>query len=186
MITYLILKRVRVQHANAMVSWNVVGAPSVTAHVGFSKALAFHYGLDATAVAILHHGMDHEGRYSYGRLQPNRVRGVPLQVDSRRSKFALSDQPFALAHYEASLVVRLEGSEEDTRTFRDATLESDGNIFSQRIQTLFRFAGGPIVSVADILISDYRNEALEKLPRVGHFVIDASEEIHPRHEGEDS
>lgn len=185
MKTFLILNRVRVQHANAMVSWNVVGAPAVTAHLGFARALGLAWGLSATGVAILHHGMDHEGNYNkYNVLSPNRVRGVPLQTEEKdRSKFALADQPFALSHYEVSLVIELEGEEDEMAAFRDDVVTEHS--FKQALMANLRFAGGAIVSVRDVMLSDFHQEAIDKLPRTGHFVLDVSQELLPTHEGED-
>lgn len=185
MKTFLILNRMRVQHANAMVSWNVVGAPAITAHLGFSRALGMAWGLNATGVAILHHGMDHEGNYSkYGVLSPNRVRGVPIQTEEKdRSKFVLADQPFALSHYEVSLIIEFEGEEEDIAAFRDDVIA--GHRFKQALMANMRFAGGPIVSVKEVMLSDFYREALGKLPRTGHFVLDVSQELLPTKEDED-
>ena len=185
MKTLLTLNRLRVQHANAMVSWNVVGAPAITAHLGFARALGLAWSLNATGVAILHHGMDHEGNYSkYNVLSPNRVRGVPIQTEEKdRSKFALADQPFALSHYEVSLVIELEGEEEDIAAFRDDVLAE--HKFKQSLMANMRFAGGSIVSVRDVMLSDFHKEALGKLSRTGHFVLDVSQELLPTHEGED-
>lgn len=185
MKTFLILNRLRVQHANAMVSWNVVGAPAVTAHLGFARALGLAWGLNATGVAILHHGMDHEGNYNkYNVLSPNRVRGVPIQTEEKdRSKFALADQPFALSHYEVSLVIELEGEDDDVAAFRDDAVAEHS--FKQALMANLRFAGGSIVSVRNVMLSDFHREAIEKLPRTGHFVIDVSQELLPTHEADD-
>jgi len=185
MKTFLIIKRMLVQHANAMVSWNVVGAPAITAHLGFSRALGMAWSLNATGVAILHHGIEYEGNYNkYGVLSPNRVRGVPIQTEEKdRSKFVLADQPFALSHYEVSLVIELEGEEEDIAAFRDDVVT--GHTLKQALMANMRFAGGTILSIQDVMLSDFYREALEKLPRTGHFVLDVSHELLPIKEDED-
>lgn len=182
MNTFLILNRVRVQHANAMVSWNVVGAPPITAHLGFAGAIAHRWGLETRGIAILHHGMDHEGTEKFGRLEPNRVRGVPLQTHSKDKKFSLSDQPFALTHYEVSLVLKLEGDADTMEGLREAAV--DGRL-KQWLQSTLRLAGGTLVSIGNVLLADYQNEALGKLPKTGHFVVDVSQELLPENDQED-
>lgn len=80
MKTYLAIKRLRASHVNAMTTFNVVGNPAITAHVGFAGAIAHRFNLQGSKVAILHHGQDYEGEYVYGKLSPNRLRGGPVQT----------------------------------------------------------------------------------------------------------
>lgn len=167
-----------------MVSWNVVGAPPITAHLGFAGAIAHRWGLKAKGIAVLHHGVDHEGTEKFGRLEPSRVRGVPLQVNesARQKKFSLSDQPCALTHYEASLVLKMQGEAAVLEELREAAV--DGRL-KQWLQSTLRLAGGPLVSIGGVLLADYQNEALGKLPKTGHFVVDVSQELSPENAEQD-
>lgn len=183
MKAYLMIKRLRAQHVNTMTSWNVVGAPAITAHAGFAGAIAHRYGLKSSSVMVLHHGLDHEGTYVYGRLYPNRVRGVPLQPHaSIPKKMDLSDQPFAVAHYEASLVVELEGDEEQFVELANAIHEKH---LEDWLYAQARFAGGVIRRVANMQLLQSLSAALDHLPKSGHVVLDRRDLIEGRSASED-
>lgn len=183
MKAYISIKRMRAQHCNSMTSYNVMGAPAITAHLGFAGAIAHRFGLSNTGVAILHHGQDHEGHYHYGSLAPNRVRGVPIQSESTRpTKMQLSDQPFALSHYEASFLIELEGDDLDFNKLAEAISHEDElkNILLSR----FRFAGGVIVSIGGIAVFSELEKAEEFLPKTGFWVLDRKDLLENRKDGD--
>lgn len=179
---YLAIKRLRVQHANSMMSYNTIGAPPITAHLGFAGAIAHRFNIECKGVAILHHGQDHEGMYIYGRLAPNRVRGVPPQLSSKKlSSMALSDQPFAISHYEASLIIAFEAED-----FEDLESSVFQNSFINMLLSKFRLAGGVIVNVGGVAIFEDLGQANRYLPKAGHWVLDRKDilEKENRKEGE--
>ena len=185
--TYLVLKGIRVQHANAMTSWNVISAPPITAHVGFGMAIAHHYEMSADfkGIAILHQGLDHEGRYMYGRLEPNRVRGLPVVTNRSGLNMSkgLSGQPFAICHYEFSCVLRFEG-DVSQKLMDDLTQAGYGELFLNRLKSQMRFAGGLIVRVDKILATQSKEEAFRILPKSGSWVLDRKDLIENRKEEE--
>ncbi len=184
MKTYLAIKRLRASHVNAMTTFNVVGNPAITAHVGFAGAIAHRFNLQGSKVAILHHGQDYEGEYVYGKLSPNRLRGGPVQtgIGNEPKKMELSDQPFALSTYEVSLVFEIEGDFDDIQRLNTAS--NDGQLLSW-LKSSARFAGGVIVNIASTSLFEDVDDALSFMPKNGHWVIDRKDLIENREETKD-
>lgn len=164
---YIVFEKIKVQHANAMPAFNLIGAPAITAHLGFARAIAYRYSSELNGVAILHHRCDFEGRYVFGRLSPNLPRGVPCPLNSSDKKITLSDQPSSLCHYEVSLLLEVEG-EDLSELISHA---NDGKLFAWLTRSA-RFAGGVILSIKNISVVDIKLEAMRKMPKTGFWVLD--------------
>jgi len=186
MSIYLTLNSLRIQHANAMPAWNLVGAPSITAHLGFGGALAHRYGAKFEGVAILHQGLELEGMMGdYNRFSPNRVRGLPPAKNASEStkgkSLAMSDQPGVSAYYDCSLIIKLN---------EDAEASMLDDITTGRFEEWFfgsaRIAGGVIFKAPKPpQFFESASEAMESLGKRRFWVVDRANLIEERMAGED-
>ena len=138
---YVIIPRMVVRNANAQPVWWIIGAPPVTAYIGFAHALALHLKVSRhDGIAIVHHDIQFLGEmnWDYGvkTLLPHQFRAASFidKADySSKNPYALSSQPSARCHLTVSVVIRFE----DDAMFR----ESDIALFLHG----GRLAGGAII-----------------------------------------
>jgi CRISPR-associated protein Csy2 len=110
--TYLILKRLQVQNANAQpVAW-LIGPPAVTSYVGFAQALTLAINAEKhSGIAIVHHDIQFLGEVEKNTLYPHQYRSasfIDKEDYASSNKYALSMQPTARCHLTVSVVIRFE------------------------------------------------------------------------------
>lgn len=116
MIQYIVIPNIKIINANAQPVWWIVGAPPVTAYVGFAHALALHLQASThEGVAIVHHDIQLLGEQlqdKYGQMDflPHQFRAAGL-IDkddyASSSNMSLSSQPSARCHLNVSLVIAM-------------------------------------------------------------------------------
>lgn len=113
---YIVIPRIQVRNANAQPVWWIIGAPPVTAYVGFAQALALHLNAGShDGIAVVHHDIQFLGEtnWEFGTktLLPHQFRAASfIDKDDYSSKNAhvLSSQPSARCHLTVSLVIRFD------------------------------------------------------------------------------
>jgi CRISPR-associated protein Csy2 len=107
---YIVIPRIQVRNANAQPVWWVIGAPPVTAYVGFAQALALHLNAGShDGIAVVHHDIQFLGETTWNVLLPHQFRAASfIDKDDYSSKnaHALSSQPTARCHLTVSVVIR--------------------------------------------------------------------------------
>ncbi|PPC84689.1 MAG: hypothetical protein CTY38_01180 [Methylotenera sp.] len=167
---YLILKRMKVSHANANPAWWIVGPPAMSAYAGLVGSIEYNASkmsgdkVSSIAFAVVHHDIDLKGEIFGGKFSPNQFRGANLidntDYSSGSSGPTLAMQPTASCHLTASLIIKFE---EDVGISKKAV--------EQLIQaSKLRLAGGRINSVS-VHIAKSLEEALSHF-KTGFTVTD--------------
>ncbi len=148
MSQYLLLKRVRVQNANALSSPFTFGFPAVTAFLGFAHALQRQLNPTAdpdelliTGVGIVSHALDlqdHQDNYS----RTLRLTANPLDKDGNRPSFVEEGR----CHLTVSLLLEVENLPNGRA--RDKLVAD----LPQRLLARCKLAGGDILSVAQVQV----------------------------------
>ncbi|KPC53217.1 type I-F CRISPR-associated protein Csy2 [Amantichitinum ursilacus] len=171
-MSYVLIPRLRINHANAFVGRYAISPAQVMAITLFAHNLARHvlptgFDYSAVGVAIIHHDAQMLGEAPYAMnkksaaFHPQQRRGAAL-IDNndyaQGSKSALSLQPVATCHLTVSLVVHLPGAFSELKLAR----------FLQRA----RIAGGLVIGHGELQI-EAEWQSL-KLPQ-GYWIIDRSD-----------
>lgn len=138
-MSYLLLPRLRIRAANALVGNLAISPPQVLACVLFGHNLGLKTGCKPLRVAILHHDAQLLGEYGsdgFYDFHPQQRRGATFidGVDySSKNPHALSLQPTASCHLTLSLLIQVQGGinkkrvEHFLRTARIAGGNIDGH-----------------------------------------------------------
>ena len=157
---YLIIPEMHVQNANAQPAWWLIGAPPVTAYMGFVHALEIFTEAKSNGVGIVHHDIDFPGESISGSFRPTQFKSASFvdKDDYIYGTNTLSSQPTARCHLVCSLVIRFDESE----------------IIDERMVLRFlrgrRLAGGDILSHGDLII-------LAKEPNEGNVFLTLRKKI---------
>ena len=148
MSEYVLLKRVRVQNANALSSPFTFGFPAVTAFLGFAHALQRQVNPTAdpdelliTGVGIVSHALDlqdHQDNYS----RTLRLTANPLDKDGNRPSFVEEGR----CHLTVSLLLEVENLP------NGRAREELVHDLPQRLLARCKLAGGDILSVARVQV----------------------------------
>ncbi|MBW4047912.1 MAG: hypothetical protein HIU89_08235 [Proteobacteria bacterium] len=185
--SYVVIPHIRVDHANALQTWWVMGPPSPMTVCGFVRALGMKLGVAFDAYAIVHHnvrwlaaelsGMEYAKRASGGREDKNwdvmfwNHRVIPQQVqgatyinkqDHIAGGFSKGLQPTARCHVEMSLVLRTPMSS-----------LIDPQDISRALWSGF-FGGGSIVEHGPPVLKSTQ-EDVKGLLTSGFFVVDRAD-----------
>lgn len=174
-MNYLVISRIEVKSANAQPAWWMIGPPPLTAHAGFSHALALALGLArCRGFGVVHHDIQFLGELAGGDLRPHQFRAATfIDKDDYSSKnaYALSSQPTARCHLTVSLAVCFD--EDDGLDLEDTL---------PRFLRGARLAGGNIVKYGKVVLLGTLNEVADYL-RNGH-AIHERQDLMVRQEGE--
>lgn len=172
---YLIIKRMKVCHANANPAWWIVGPPALSAYAGLVGAVEFLASslsgdpVSSTGFSVIHHDIDIEGEVFKDSFSPNQFRGANLINSNDHSNKAsgptLATQPTATCNLTVSLVIRF---------------EEDIGISKKAVETLIetarlRLAGGRIDS-AHVCIAKTIEEATAHF-KTGFSIVDRKDLI---------
>lgn len=166
----LLIPRIRVQSANAMVGQHFLSTTPIMAASMFAHALGREAGQLPSAVAYLHHDaqlLAESGPGFFGQYFPQQRRGAVFIDDtdySSKNKHALSLQPTASAHLDLSLVLRFDAS-------------PDIPAIEARLRHA-RLAGGQIISHDPIETFD-STTGLKRHLRTGFWLIERSDLVDP-------
>lgn len=179
---HVIVRGIRASGSNALSAVNLAGGPAITAHVGFGDRLAHEQDMEFGGVAVLHQGFEHEGSKAYGILSPSKVRGA-AQPRGRGDGggIELSDQPWSVGFYRASLVIRLSGDSEKLQK------DIESGRLKERMLVKWRLAGGQIEEIRDVSFEVSAKEAFKDLRREsGFWVLDRKDLIESQMDGDGS
>jgi len=139
---YLIIPEMHVQNANAQPVWWMIGAPPVTAYMGFVHALEISMEAKSNGVGIIHHDIDFPGESIGGSFRPAQFKSASFidKSDYISGTNTLSSQPTARCHLVCSIVIRFDENE---------------MIDEQKVLRFLRgrrLAGGDILSHGDLIL----------------------------------
>lgn len=154
-MSYLVIPRIRIQNANALPTWWMIGPPAMTAYAGFSQAIALTLGLKTyQGFGVIHHDIQFLGEY-FGVLKPHQFRAATL-IDhndySSKNKYGLSSQPTARCHLTLSFVVHF--NDEDGLDLEDAL---------PRFMRRARIAGGSVIEHGKISLLENMDQVISFL-----------------------
>jgi CRISPR-associated protein Csy2 len=185
--SYIVIPHLRVEHANALQTWWIIGTPSPMTVHGFVRALGLKLDVAFDAFAIVHHNVQwlasevsgaEYGRKSVGgrddknwdalfwnrRVVPHQVQGASYinKNDHIAGGFSKGLQPTARCHVEMSIVVR-------------APMDSvvDPQDIIKALWSGF-LGGGSIAEHGDPAMTTSLGEAKQLLTS-GHFIVDRAD-----------
>jgi len=152
-MNYVILDRVQIQSSNAMSAWMLTTGPSPLAWAGLMRKTAMDLGIKDNhkiKISIIHHDMDMNGDFFYGKFFPNQHNTTTLSVEKNGKSndyvgktTSIGMQPVAKCHLTCSIII--EG-------FEDVDLD----ILKEKLMTS-RLAGGLIKRIRSIVKTDFDN-----------------------------
>lgn len=185
---FLVIPRIKIEHANAMQAWWLMAPPSPMTIYGFSRALAMRCDLSISGMAIAHHGLqwlaaeksgnrfikkDKGGREDKNwdirfcniQVIPQQPQGATFidEQDHISSGFAKSLQPTARCHAEMSVVLDIGDSPVHLDDVKDF-------LWSGRI------GGGTIVEHGFVEILESSEKVIQKIGG-GFWIVDRSEMV---------
>ena len=170
MSQYIVIPNIKITNANAQPAWWIIGAPPVTAYVGFAHALALHLQASThEGVAIVHHDIQLLGEQlqdKYGQIDflPHQFRASGL-IDkddyASGSNMSLSSQPSARCHLNVSLVIAMPKETEFTSLQVEQFLRGA------------RLAGGNVIKYGKINCeADTHQEAISAIGKSGYSIVE--------------
>lgn len=161
--SFVIIKRINVQAANALSSYLFVNGPNVTAAVSYCHALGLKndFAEDIKGVALIHHHSEFQGDTEGFKVFPYQRRGSGLidRDDYAGGSISMGLQPTSSRHLIVSLIIRVS---------EGAPLSKDR--IAKFVHSA-RFAGGQVLDFADVKIVEGVSELKKNCPD-GFAVMD--------------
>jgi hypothetical protein len=161
--SFVIIKRINAQAANALSSYLFVNGPNVTAAVSYGHALGLKndFAEDIKGVALIHHHSEFQGDTQGFKVFPYQRRGSGLidTADYVGASMSMSLQPTSSRHLIVSLIIRVS---------EDAALSKDK---ITKFVHSSRFAGGQVLDFAGVTVVEGVSELKQHCPD-GFAVMD--------------
>jgi CRISPR-associated protein Csy2 len=186
---FLVIPRMRVEHANAMQSWWLMAPPSPMTIYGFSRAMGLRCAFQVFGLAIVHHDVQwlaaeksnnrfikkHEGgrddknwdiRFWNRKVIPQQPQGATFidEQDHIASGFAKGLQPTARCHVDISVVLDISGIS-DSSVHPDDVIDF---LWSGRL------GGGTIIEHGKVEFCETSENVMQKVGG-GFWVTDRSD-----------